>query len=214
MSEPLRALPGGQYVALAGRQPGLSSVALSVSQSPTSNARWRLQLFAQLPQANVLLGEMVTSAPQAGARPTRVVAIGWCPGAESWNIIATLDSGTPSNVESVELTAGTCCAGEPFVVLDGIAAGNGAWRYWTQSLTGPGALAIPAPFFPVGVSVWTTGPGATLQVASGPAILLPDSGSLSLAPPIIDGHPTQLGGVNVTTVGAVGASVVESVFRA
>lgn len=212
--EPLIALPQGQYIALASRQLGLSSLAVSLAQGPASSARWRLRVSVQLPKANLDLGELVASSPSAGARPSRVVLVCWCPGAESWNVQASLAGGNPSAVEQIELTAGTCCGGPAWQPREGPGSGGlGGWQYWTQTLAGPGAIAVPATFFPVGIATWTTGPGGTLQVGAGPAIPLPPTGALTLAPPIIDGRPTQAGGISVTTAGAIGATVVESVFQ-
>src|SRR3989304_7417968 len=78
---PLRPLPAGQWIALDERDHRPSCV-LSLSQAPSSEARWRLRLYALLARGQVELGELVTQAPLGGAtRLTRAVAIGWGPGA-------------------------------------------------------------------------------------------------------------------------------------
>src|SRR3990167_10886579 len=92
---PLRPLPAGQWIALDERDHRPSCV-LSLSQAPSSEARWRLRLYALLARGQVELGELVTQAPLGGAtRLTRAVAIGWCPGAASWAVVATPQGGGP-----------------------------------------------------------------------------------------------------------------------
>src|SRR3990172_2304363 len=130
---PLRPLPAGQWIALDERDHRPSCV-LSLSQAPSSEARWRLRLYALLARGQVELGELVTQAPLGGAtRLTRAVAIGGGPrarggggavgmgggrGAGWWAVLATLGDGVPRAVELVGLAADDgCLAGEvPFVV--------------------------------------------------------------------------------------------------
>src|SRR3972149_1468059 len=73
---PLRPLPAGPWIALDERDHRPSCV-LSLSQAPSSEARWRLRLYALLARGQVELGELVTQAPLGGAtRPTRAAALG------------------------------------------------------------------------------------------------------------------------------------------
>src|SRR3972149_6552256 len=172
---PLRPLPAGPWIALDERDHRPSCV-LSLSQAPSSEARWRLRLYALLARGQVELGELVTQGPLGGApRRTRAGAIGWCPGAESWAVLATLEDGVPSAVELVGLAADDgCLAGEvPFVALEGGAPPPAATGWGYLSGVGLAAVATPAGSRLHQVSAIAGVADGAIAISGGAAIVIP-----------------------------------------
>lgn len=60
------------------------SLAIALSESPTSVASWHIWVFARIDAGSFLLGELTTRP----GNPSRIVAIASCPGVREWTIEA------------------------------------------------------------------------------------------------------------------------------
>jgi hypothetical protein len=71
-------------------------------------AVWTFEVYAQYQEGEFLLGIVTTTAVSAGARPARTIALGYCPGAKTWRVVAF---GPIGAVASVSLSSDECCNG-------------------------------------------------------------------------------------------------------
>jgi len=113
-------------------------LAIFFSQSATDTQRWRLEVYATLDNGmNMLVGFFYVSPPNAINPPTgplsRQVAAAVCPGAKSWEVIASAVGGSAAannEMASIHLASSKCCTapvgvtrvGERYGFESGVAA--------------------------------------------------------------------------------------------
>lgn len=91
--------------------PELTGDVLSIhlSQKPTSNARWLLEVKVQVAQGSFTLGFITCNSPVGGDPPSRTVGFGACPGAIGWMIVATCT--TAGEEADLVMQSSKCCGG-------------------------------------------------------------------------------------------------------
>ncbi len=89
------------------------AIAIAFSQrNPTSEVQWFLDVYVNLGQGMFRLGGLITNTISVDISPNRVVGFASCPGAISWQIMATTSAGAADEADLLIVT-GKCCGGSP-----------------------------------------------------------------------------------------------------
>jgi hypothetical protein len=106
----------GNDVSLEKNPAGIGdAVSIHLSQQAKSTAVWNLEVWVHLQQGSFILGTGNTVPPSAGSKPSRTVAIGTCPGATGWRVVARCV--TAGEQAELTLDSSKCCASKPGVTF-------------------------------------------------------------------------------------------------
>lgn len=109
-----------------------------------NTSRWRIRVEAKTETTRKTLGVLLTIPPSSGADTNRVIGIGTCPGAISWDIQAELIAGSngPLSEAILDLASSPCC-GLGGLIPTTYATLEPAPAFLFSDVLGPNPLTIP-----------------------------------------------------------------------
>lgn len=133
----IQAKAGPQFAAYDDESAG-EGLAIFLSQRAQDTVRWRIEVYAILNHAELLVGVFYTSPPLAtnpNGSPTRMVAGAVCPGAISWKVMVSAAEGwqnAPQETADLTLASSRCCTapigvtrvGERYAFATGAGSGS------------------------------------------------------------------------------------------
>jgi len=176
----------------------IPSVMISLSEPPSiedingnfipNTSRWRIKVEAKTETTRKVLGVLLTIPPSSGADTNRVIGIGTCPGAISWDIQAELIAGSngPLSEAILDLASSPCC-GLGGLVPTSYATLEPAPAILFSDVVGPNPLLIPDGTRVISIAAVAGPAGGTIGLIPGITIGIPANGSFRIDPQFMIG---------------------------